>query len=110
MLKVPLEKVYWCSYFNRYICSNCTADDYSIIPGFVLKYWNFKKFTISKEAKLILEKWFDKPAIYIQKKDIILKISSLFRQAVLIKRKIHKIYDLMKCDNPDVFAMNTLGK
>ena len=53
---VPTEKICWCSYYMRFVCSNCIDNNYSIIPEFILKNWNFKKFSISKQAKLLLEK------------------------------------------------------
>ena len=28
-------------------------------------------------------------------------------QAIILKRKIHKIFDLMKCENSDIFVINT---
>lgn len=107
---MPISKVYWCSYYNRYICSDCVADEFSVIPAFIFKFWNFKKFPISKQAKIILDKWFDKPVIYIKSSDRILKISTLFRQAVILRRKIHKIFDLMKYECTENFVTVNLGK
>jgi hypothetical protein len=37
-------------------------------------------------------------------------MSSQLKQSVIIKRKIHKIFDLMKCQNLDTYVENTLGK
>jgi hypothetical protein len=33
----------------------------------------------------------------------------MLHTAIIIKKKIHKIFDLMKCENADSFAFNTLG-
>jgi len=93
-----------------YICEDCLSNEYSIIPAFILKFWNFKKFSISKNAKELLEKWHDKPVIHIKQSDSIISQSTLLHTAIIMKKKIHKIFDLMKCENPDVFAINTLGK
>jgi len=109
-LFVPLSKVYWCSYYMRYICQDCVSDEFSIIPAFVLKYWNFKKFQISKTARELLDLWYSKPVIHIKQKDPILKESSALHFAIILKRKIHKIFDLMKCDNHESFVYNTLGE
>lgn len=34
----------------------------------------------------------------------------MLRQAIIIKRKIHKIYDIMKCSNPEKIATEVLGE
>jgi len=107
---LPFKKIFWCSYFNRYICGDCSDEQYSIIPSFILKEWNFKKFPISKEAKKIISLWYDKPVIYIKCSDTLLKTSSVFRVANILKRKIHKMFDVMKCENSDAFVINVLGK
>lgn len=93
----------------RYICDDCVSDEYSVIPSFILKQWNFKKFPISKQAKNLLNKWFDKPVIHIKQNDFIIKESILLHSAIVLKRKIHKIYDLMKCENADSFVFSFLG-
>jgi len=94
----------------RFICANCVADEYSIIPAFILKYWNFKKFEISKRAKDLLVSLYEKPIIHIKSMDPLLKKSCLLFEAVIIRRKIHKIFDLMKCDKKEEFVNNTLNK
>ena len=109
-LYIPTQKIFWCSYYMCYICEDCLSNEYSIIPAFILKFWNFKKFSISKNAKELLEKWHDKPVIHIKQSDSIISQSTLLHTAIIMKKKIHKIFDLMKCENPDVFAINTLGK
>jgi hypothetical protein len=93
----------------RYICQDCVSDEYSVIPGFILKSWNFKKFQISKSARTLITEWYDKPVIHIKQRDIIIKESSLLHSAIVLKRKIHKIYDLMKCPKTDDFVISTLG-
>jgi hypothetical protein len=47
--------------------------------------------------------------IHIKRNDVIIKESSLLHDAIILKRKIHKIFDLMKCENADEFVINTLG-
>jgi hypothetical protein len=110
ILGIPTDSIYWCSYFNRYVCGGCISNQYSIIPSFVIKHWNFKKFPISNEARAIIEKWYDKPVIHIKSTDFILKSSSQLKTAVVLKRKIHKIFDLLRCPNVDAFVLSTLGK
>jgi hypothetical protein len=59
---------------------------------------------------MIIEKWYDKPVIHIKSSDYILKNSSQLKIAVILKRKIHKIFDLIKCPNLENFAIKILGK
>ncbi len=93
----------------RYICQDCVSDEYSVIPAFVLKCWKFKKFQISKSARSLLTEWYDKPVIHIKRRDFIIKESSLLYTAIVLKRKIHKIFDLMKCEKAESFVTSTLG-
>ena len=109
ILGLPIEKIFWCSYFMKYVCKNCIADEYCIIPAFVLSSWNFNKYSISKYGKTVIEKWQDKPVIHIKGKNHIIKLSGLLKQAITVKRKIHKIFDLMKCPEADAFVTKTLG-
>jgi hypothetical protein len=109
-LCIVSEKIYWCSYFMKYMCKDCLADDYSVIPSFILQKWDFKKYTISKQAKEIITKWYDKPVIYIQPRDKIVKSAYSFKFANLLRKKINIIYDLMKCDLAEQFVLETLGE
>lgn len=61
---IPIESIYWCSYYMRYVCKDCIDSEISIIPHFVLKKWCFEKFSISKRAKHTLEQWYSKPIIF----------------------------------------------
>ena len=110
IMNIPTETIYWCSYYLRFICKDCISNDYSIIPDFILKLWSFKKFQISKKAKNLLEKWYNKPVIYIKQSDPIIKKSEQLRSALILKRKIHKIFDLMKCEKANDFVKETLGE
>jgi hypothetical protein len=92
----------------KYMCKDCLADDYSVIPSFVLYKWDFKKYTISKAAKKILEKWYQKPIIFIRPRDRIIRSAYPFKEANMIKKKINIIYDLMKCEQAEQFAIDTL--
>ena len=94
----------------RYACDECISSEYSIIPGFILKKWNFKKYSISVKAKLLLNNWFNKPIIHIKPNDSSLKISFRLRQAIILKRKIHKIFDLMKCEGAEKFVIDTMDE
>ena len=98
-LDIPLEAIYWCSYYMRFVCKNCIADEYSIIPQFILKEWCFDKFSISKKAKNLINFWYDKPIIYLKKEEEILK--KIPEQVLRIKKNINKIFNFMKCE--DVF-------
>ncbi len=93
----PYDKIFWCSYFMRYVCNDCSNDDYSVIPYFVLKKWDFSKYSISIKAKKLLEKYYTEPIIVFKANDRLINLSSSFKKSIYYKRKIHKIYDLMKC-------------
>jgi hypothetical protein len=105
---VYVNKIYWCAYLNRFVCGDCISKEYSVLPSMVIKQWDFSKFSISKIAQRVLEKWNDKPVIYIKTSDNLLKVSSSFRTAAVLKRKIHKIFDLMKCENCDELVFRIL--
>lgn len=106
--EIFLNKIYWCAYINGFVCGDCISKEFCVLPSMVIKQWDFSKFSISKKAQRILEKWYDKPIIYIKTSDILLKISSSFRAATILKRKIHKIFDLMKCENSEEFVFRVL--
>lgn len=75
-----------------------------------MKKWNFQKFSVSKEAIELLKNWFKKPILYFKSDDPIIKVSSMLKQAIVIKRKIHKIYDIMKCSDSEKIANEILGE
>ena len=79
-----------------------------VIPSFVLKQWNFQKFPISKEALNLIKNWYDKPVIMFRSDDPLIKSSSMLKQALIYKRKIHKIFDLIKCKDFEEIAKRTL--
>lgn len=110
IFSIPIEKIYWCCYYLRYACSECISEDYSIIPAYILKSWSFKKFTISNKAKQLLQSWYKYPIIYLKQNAHIIKKCEKLQSALLIKRKIHKIFDLIKCEKGLEFAINTLGE
>jgi hypothetical protein len=79
-----------------------------VIPAFILKHWNFNKFPVSKTAREILMKWYNKNVIHIKNNDPILQQAYLLRKAIILKRKIQMIFDLMKCDKAESFVLKTL--
>ena len=110
LYKIPLEPIFWCSYYMRFVCKDCIAKEYSIIPYFILANWSFEKFSISKNAKLILEKWYDKPVIYFKKDEGLIKAISSLNQVVQIKKTINYIFDKLKCEKKKEFIEKTLGE
>lgn len=104
----PFLKIFWCSYYKRYVCENCISEEFSIIPSFVLKQWNFQKFSISKEALSLIKNWYDKPVIIFRSDDPLIKSSSMLKQTLIYKRKIHKIFDLIKCKDFEDVAKKIL--
>ena len=110
LYKIPLEPIFWCSYYMRFVCKDCIAKEYSIIPYFILANWSFEKFSVSKNAKLILEKWYDKPVIYFKKDEGLIKAISSLNQVVQIKKTINYIFDKLKCEKKKEFIEKTLGE
>lgn len=110
VLGIPKDKIYWCSYLARYVCKDCISDEYSIIPAFVLKSWDFNKYSISKFGRDIIKQWENKPIIHIKSKNEVIKLSSLLKQAITTKRKIHKIFDIMTCEKVEEIIKEILGK
>jgi hypothetical protein len=108
--KIPLEAIYWCAYYMRFVCKNCIENEYSIIPFFILSNWSFEKFPISKKAKMILEKWYDKPVVYFKKEERIIKSIPALDEVIQIKMSIHYIYDKLKCDKKKELIEKTLGE
>ena len=97
-------------YYMRFVCKECIAEEYSIIPYFILANWSFEKFSISKRAKLIMEKWYDKPVICFKKDEGLFKAIPSLNQITQIKLAIHYIYDKLKCDKKKELIENVLGE
>ena len=106
---IPLENIYWCSYYLRYMCSDCASEKYSIIPDFILKSWCFKKFSVSKKAFDLIEKWYKEPTVCFKKTDKVLRKSDVLLRAIMLRKKIHLIYDLMKCNQMNDIVEKILG-
>ena len=98
-LGFPIESIFWCSYFMRYVCKNCISNDYSIIPQLILNEWCFDKCSISKRALNFIKLWYDKPIIYLKKKDELLK--NIPESVLKLKKELRNIFNYMKCE--DVF-------
>ena len=96
---IPLEGIYWCSYYMRFVCKECIAEEYSIIPQFILKEWCFDKFPISKKAKDLIYKWYEKPIIYLKQKEDKEIIKKIPEEVLRLKKKIRRIFNYMKCED-----------
>ena len=107
---IPVEEIFWCSYYMRFVCKNCIDDEYSIIPYFVLKKWCFEKFSISKKAKNILLKWYNKPIIYFKDYDKLVKKIPQLKKVIEVKKVINNIFNIMKCKNKFDFIDEKLGE
>ena len=106
--EIPLERIHWCSYYMRFICKECIADEYSIIPQLVLKEWCFDKFPISKKAKELIKYWYDKPIVCMKKnkkEEILNKIPT---EVLRIKKDINELFNHMKCENAFDFIENKI--
>ena len=69
------------------MCRECISDEYSVIPSFILKHWNFNKFPVSKKAKEILNEWYNKNIIHIKNTDPIFTASFLAKRIDYPKKK-----------------------
>ncbi len=96
-LGFPIEPIFWCSYFMRYVCKNCISNDYSIIPQLILNEWCFDKCSISKRALNFIKLWYDKPIIYLKKKDELLK--NIPESVLKLKKELRNIFNYMKCED-----------
>ena len=103
LLQMPLEPIYFCSYYLRFVCKNCIAEENSIIPQIILKEWCFDKFPISKKAKNLINLWYDKPIFYLIKEDINIIPIKIQR----IKKDLRLIFNFIKCkDTFDLLERN----
>ncbi len=75
---------------------------------FVLANWDFNKYPVSHKAKEIINKYNKNPTIQIKANDNVIRKSSALKHCIVTKRKIHRIFDLIKC-NPEEIASNILG-
>ena len=107
---IPLEQIFWCSYYMRFVCKDCIDNEFSIIPYFILKKWCFEKFSISKSAKNILLKWYNQPIIYFKKNEEILYKIRQLAKIIEIKKVINNIIDTMKCKNRIKIIEDILGE
>ena len=109
-LGIPIEQVFWCSYYMRFICKDCIDDEYFIIPCFVLKKWSFEKFSVSKKAKNTLMNWYDKPIIYLKKSDKLIRKIPQLSLVIEMKKSINNMLDFMKCEHKFKFVEEALGE
>ena len=107
---IPIEEVFWCAYYMRFVCKNCIDDEFSIIPHLILDKWCFKKCSISKKAKIILLQWYDKPVIYFEKNDMLIKKIPQLNKIIEIKKTINNIFNIMKCEDIFKFLKDNLGE
>ena len=110
IFNIPIEQIFWCSYYMRFVCKDCIDNEYSIIPYFVIEKWCFDKFSISKSAKKLLINWYNKPVIYFKKNDKLLKQIPQLNKVIKIKKVINNIFDIMKCDNKFKYVEDNLGE
>ena len=109
-LGIPIDQIFWCSYYMRFVCKDCIDDEYFIIPYFVLKKWSFEKFSVSKKAKNSLMYWYDKPIIYLKKSDKLIRKIPQLSKVIEIKKSINNMFDFMKCENKFKFVEEALGE
>ena len=110
IFNIPIEHIFWCSYYMRFVCKDCIDNEFSIIPHFVLKKWCFEKFSISKPAKKLIINWYNKPVIYFKKNDLLLGKITQLNKVIKIKKVINNIFDIMKCENKFKYVEDILGE
>lgn len=103
------NNAYWCSYFLRFCCKDCISNEFCILPGYILKEWNFSLFSVSKLALSIIKEWYDKPNIKLKGTEKIVKYSFMLQSMIILKQKIHKVFDLMKCSSKEHVVERILG-
>ena len=110
IFNLPIEHIFWCSYYMRFVCKDCIDSEYSIIPYFILEKWCFEKFSISKSAKNLIINWYNKPVIYFKNNDKLLKKIPQLNKIIKIKKVINTIFDKMKCENKFKCIEDILGE
>ena len=108
-LGFPIKQIFWCSYYMRYVCNDCIDEEFSFIPNLILKKWCFDKFSISKKAKNNLSLWYNKPVIYLQENDILLR-KNILNIVINIKKIFNNIFDYMKCQNKFIIIEDIFGE
>ena len=108
-LGFPIKQIFWCSYYMRYVCSDCIDEEYSFIPNLILKKWCFDKFSISKKAKNNLLLWYNKPVIYLQENDELLN-KNIINIVINIKKIFNNIFDYMKCAKKFIIIEDIFGE
>lgn len=103
------KQIFWCSYYMRYVCNDCIDEEFSFIPNLILKKWCFDKFSISKKAKNNLSLWYNKPVIYLQENDILLR-KNILNIVINIKKIFNNIFDYMKCKNKFIIIEDIFGE
>ena len=106
--EIPLERIYWCSYYMRFVCKECIAEEYSIIPQLIMKEWCFDKFSISKKAIDLIKYWYDKPIICLKKNKKEEILNKIPLEILRIKKDINKLFNHMKCENAFDFIENKI--
>jgi hypothetical protein len=74
----------------------------------MIKEWCFEKFPISKKAKALIQSWYDKPIIYLEKKNKDELFKYIPNSALRLKKDIRNIFDYMKCEDPFDFLDRTI--
>ena len=105
----PIKQIYWCSYYMRYVCSDCIDNEFSFIPNLILKKWCFDKFSISKKAKNNLLLWYNNPVIYLKDNDKLLK-KIILDDVINIKKIFNNIFNYMKCKNKFIIIEDIFGE
>ena len=73
----------YCHYTGYWYCNSCVSKDKRLIPWNVLEKWDFKKYSVSREAGEELDKLYAKYLLKIDlKHDIVRKNKALYEALV----------------------------
>lgn len=89
-----ITEKHFCHFCMDYVCSKCLSDKKTLIPcEYQLKHTVCNE-TICKEGYDFLTKF---TYIKIDKKNPLLIYNHNLRRLMVLRRKVHKLFDLIKC-------------
>jgi hypothetical protein len=88
-----LKQNSYCHYTGYWYCGNCISKEKRMIPWNVLEKWDFKTYSVSKEAQEELDSLYNKNILVIDLTSDIVKKNANLYEALVLKRQLHLIFD-----------------
>jgi len=85
----------YCHYTGYWYCNDCIAKEKKSIPWYVLENWDFKNYTVCKEGKEELDKFYTKYINRIELTSDVVKKNKHLYDALVMKRQLHLIFDML---------------